>query len=155
MTFKIANSVKIGAFLTLLSTFFIGTGLWIFKEEGNLLPQFAQEHKGTIFGTQSDLPSNWPEDIPIPNYYQLIQATENQSQNQQRIHLILETEKPVEEVLNFYNKELEKNRWKGVKTFQPSGGEAWIYQKGGRDLELIVVRDLKEDKTLTFLKTTL
>ncbi len=155
MIIKIPKPIKIGAVLTLLSSIFIMGGLWVFKEEGNVLPQFAQEPGGAIFGTQSELPSNWPQDIPIPNYCQLKQATENRSQDQQRIHLILETGKPVEEVTNFYNKELENRNWEGVKTFQPSGGQAWIYQKEGRNLELIVVRDINDNKTLTFLKTTL
>ncbi len=155
MKLNLSANLKIGLVFIAVSGLLIFSGLWIFGKAGRVLPQIAKTPNGTIFGTRSELPSHWPEDIPIPQHCELTQVTEAQSRNQKRINLILESPKPVREILSFYQTELKNKKWEGVETFQPDGGEAWVYKKGERSLELIIVRDIKDNKTITFLKTTL
>lgn len=148
MTIKLSPPTKLGL-LSLLSLTLIAGGFAIWNR--NKSPQPVIPEPGEVHGTQNQLPNEFPSDIPIFKPATIRSSTKSQ----ERVHLVLETEESLEDVLTFYQKKMKQAGWKGIETFQPQGGEAWSYSKDGQRFELIAVRNETEGKTLIFLKTNL
>lgn len=144
---KLTRPLKIGIILTLLSTAFLAGGFWIFKEDNQVLQNISQQKAGSVFGRRADIPSQWPEDISIPNNCSLMSSSEHYKRDQKIISLNLETTQTPQEILNFFHRNLEKNNWERFMNFQLEGGESWVYQKENQKLELLVWKDINADKS--------
>jgi len=105
--------------------------------------------RGAIFGIRSQIPQDFPQEIPLFEPATIRSTTKSQ----ERIHVVLETEEKPKTVLAFYKNQMAKLGWEAIETFKPKGGEAWVFSKGSKRLELIVVQNEEEKRTLIFLKT--
>lgn len=150
MNLQLTNPLKITFIFVFLSASFLAASFWVFKEDNHILQRISQQ-EGRVFGERANVPSNWPEDIPIPNNCSLMSSSEHQQRDQKTINLNLETENTPEETLEFFHINLEKNNWEKFMNFQLEGGESWIYQKGNKRLELLVWKDIKADKSFISL----
>jgi len=151
MEIKLPFPLKLVVLFGLGALFIIG-GLLLFDKNLPLLKKpTPTKEEGAVFGIRSQVPPEFPEDIPLFEPSQVRSTTKSQKW----VHIVLESEESLEDVLKFYQNEMEKSGWEAVETFKPKGGEAWVFSKGGEKLELIVVRNEEEEKTLIFLKTNL
>lgn len=140
--FKIAILFSIGILLIL-------GGFWIFNNKLPLTKKSDTTTLGQVFGLRSQVPAEFPSDIPLFEKA-IIRST---TKSNRQVNVVLETEAAAEEPLQFYKNAMAQNGWEAIETFKPEGGEAWVFSKGDRHLELIVVRNEEEGKTLIFLKT--
>lgn len=154
MPLKLTKPLKIAALLTLLSVAFIISGFWIFNKDNRVLQKISQKPGGEVFGEQANIPADWPEEIAIPSYCRLNQAQESKNPHRKKISLILESTEPVQTILSFYERELEKSNWAVSSMIKPKGGELRTYQKNSQSLEILIFEDEKAEKTLTFLNLT-
>lgn len=151
MEIKLPFPLKLGTLVGLGILFIIG-GLFLFDKKIPLIKREARtQEEGAVFGIRSQIPAEFPSDVPLfePS------TVRSTTKSQRWVHVVLESEESLEDVLKFYQGEMERLDWEGIQTFKPKGGEAWVFSKDDERLELIVVRNEEEEKTLIFLKSNL
>lgn len=143
MDLKISSPAKIFTILIIAGSLFIGSGLIIFKNNNTLFNVGNNNSAGIVQGTQEEILSQ----IPTPPTTQV----HSQTKTRKGVSMFLKADSSVSEILEFYNQKLKERGWAGYKLFHLEGGEAWNFSKETYDLEIMVVRNENERKTLITL----
>ena len=91
----------------LLSLLFLTGGLYFWNRGLAFSPQtVVDEDEGTVSGVETNIPDNFPEDIPLFEPAEILSSFESQKS----IQVTMQTEASIERVTQFYEREIPNDR---------------------------------------------
>ena len=93
------------------------------------------EEEGTVSGVQTDLPENFPQDVPLFTPSETLSSLESQ----ERIQLTLQTDGSAERVRKFYQQEMEEVGWQLTGRGEDDG--ILTFLKDTRHTQLVITSD--------------
>lgn len=147
-SFKLPKKIK--RFLVpgvlLLSFFLLVGGLYFWKSGLIFSPQAPIGEEGTVAGTRTDVPKNFPPDVPIFEPAEITSSLESQ----ERIQLTLQTEASAGRVSNFYQQQMKESGWKLTGRGMANENGVLSFSKDTRHTQVIITSD-PEGPTLIVL----
>lgn len=151
---KIQLPEKVRRFLVpgvlLLVVFFIAGGFYFRRRSLGLVPQLTvPEEGGEVSGLQTNLPENFPEDVPLFEPSEILSGLESK----ERIQVTFQTDASAERVSQFYQQGMSDRGWKlaGRGVSEDSG--VLTFSKDSRYTQLTITPS-PEGPTLVILSTT-
>ena len=93
--------------IILLSLLFLTGGLYFWNQGLTFSPKtVVDEDEGVVSGAETNVPKNFPEDIPLFEPAEILSSFESQ----ERVQLTLQTTASVERVTQFYEREIPNDR---------------------------------------------
>ena len=128
------------------------TGGFYFRQRSlNLVPQvMAPEEEGEVSGLHTNLPENFPQDIPLFEPSETLSSMESQ----ERIQITLQTDGSAERVRKFYQQEMEDFGWKLTGRGMTSDNGVLTFKKDQRNAQIVITPD-PAGPTLIVLNTML
>jgi len=107
------------------------------QADGSMRVETAE---GTVMtGPASELPENWPSDVPVYDDAQItFSGSASQGNGKMGTMVMLQTEDSVEDVVAYYKDEIVKQGWKIDATMQMGGSTVMAATKGSRVVSMQV-----------------
>ena len=151
-SFKLPEKLKrflVPGVLVFAALLIVG-GFYFRQRSLNLVPQIiVPEEEGEVSGIQTDLPENFPQDIPLFTPSETLSSMESQ----ERIQITLQTDGSAERVRKFYQQEMGGFGWKLTGRGTANDNGVLTFQKGQRHAQIIITSD-PSGPTLIILGTS-
>ena len=150
MTLQLSPKTKLAIMVGTSGLFILGGIIvWNRNSLAEPAPAETENYQGDVFGLRSQVPERFPEDIPLFEPATIRAVTETRT----ALQVTLETNRPLEEVLNFYSQKMADSGWEKTEIYQLEKGGIWSFKRDQRSLELTAAWIEEQEITIVSLKS--
>ena len=122
------------------------TGVQV-DEEGDSVTVETEEGKATVGGEGTDIPSDWPSDVPIYPDTTVVSTVDYEVSGAKNMGVTLDSTDDAKTINDWYVDEVEKNGWKVTAKASTNGSYVISATKGDQQLSVAIAADLGTDNT--------